>query len=168
MVEAVAWGGERLALAPAALERVAAGQGELLARLAGGARVYGVNTGMGFFAAVDLDETAQAGHLGNLLSGHAGVGPELCRFLCDRLNDGFTLAVPRRAVGCAGEVIPLAHAFQTLVGVGQVLGPDGEPRDAGAALAARGAAPAAGQGGDRAAGGRADGRRHRAGPAARR
>jgi hypothetical protein len=49
-VEAVAWGGERLALAPAALERVAAGQAELLALLAGGARVYGVNTGMGFFA----------------------------------------------------------------------------------------------------------------------
>jgi hypothetical protein len=47
-VEAVAWGGERLALAPAALQRVAAGQTELLALLADGARVYGVNTGMGF------------------------------------------------------------------------------------------------------------------------
>jgi histidine ammonia-lyase len=168
-VEAVAWGGERLALAPAAVERVAAGQAELLALLAGGGRVYGVNTGMGFFAGVDLDEAAQAGHqrnlllgravggppwlpaaearallvarLGNLLSGHAGVGPELCRFLCDRLNDGFTPAVPRRAVGCAGEVIPLAHAFQTLVGVGHVLGPDGAALDAAAALAARGAAP---------------------------
>jgi len=168
-VEAVAWGGERLALAPAALERVAAGQAELLALLAGGARVYGVNTGMGFFATVDLDEAARAGHqrnlllgravggppwlpaeearallvarLGNLLSGHAGVGPDLCRFVCDRLNDGFTPAVPRRAVGCSGEVIPLAHAFQTLVGVGHVLGPDGELGDAGAALAARGAAP---------------------------
>ena len=37
-VEAVAWGGERLALAPEALERVAAGRAELLALLAGGAR----------------------------------------------------------------------------------------------------------------------------------
>ena len=44
-VEAVAWGGQRLALAPAAMERVAAGQAELAALLAGGARVYGVNTG---------------------------------------------------------------------------------------------------------------------------
>jgi len=34
-VEAVAWGGERLALAPAALERVATGQAELLAPLPG-------------------------------------------------------------------------------------------------------------------------------------
>jgi histidine ammonia-lyase len=168
-VEAVAWGGERLALAPTALERVAAGQAELLALLAGGARVYGVNTGMGFLATVDLDEAAQPGHqrnlllgravggppwlpagearallvarLGNLLSGHAGVGPDLCRFLTDRLNDGFTPAVPRRAVGCSGEVIPLAHAFQTLVGVGHVLGPDGWLQDARAALAARGTAP---------------------------
>ena len=35
-VEAVAWGGERLALAPAALERVAAGRDELEALLAAG------------------------------------------------------------------------------------------------------------------------------------
>jgi histidine ammonia-lyase len=53
-VEAVAWGGQRLALAPAALERVAAGRARLLELLAGGARVYGVNTGTGYLAAVDL------------------------------------------------------------------------------------------------------------------
>src|SRR5215213_9363851 len=58
-VEAVAWGGERLALAPAALERVAAGQAELAALLAGGARVYGVSTGTGWLASVDLDAAAQ-------------------------------------------------------------------------------------------------------------
>jgi histidine ammonia-lyase len=168
-VEAVAWGGERLALAPAALGRVAQGQAELHALLAGGARVYGANTGMGWLAPVDLDAAEQAGHqrrlllgravggppwlptdearallvvrLGNLLSGHAGIGPDLCRFLVDRVNDGFVPAIPRRAVGCAGEVIPLAHAFQTLVGVGQVLGPDGGLQDAGKALAERGAVP---------------------------
>ena len=168
-VEAVAWGGEPLALAPAALERVAAGQAELAALLAGGARVYGVSTGTGWLASVDLGPAAQADHqrnlllgravggppwleaaearallvarLGNLLSGHAGVGPELCQFLVDRVNDGFVPAVPRRGVGCAGEVIPLAHAFQTLVGAGLVLGPDGAVRDAAAALAERGALP---------------------------
>jgi histidine ammonia-lyase len=168
-VEAVAWGGERLALAPAALERVAAGRDELAALLAGGARVYGVNTGMGWLASVDLDPAAQADHqrnlllgravggppwleeaetrallvarLANLLSGHAGVGPELCRFLVDRVNDGFVPAVPRRGAASPGEVVPLAHAFQTLVGVGLVLGPDGGTRDAAAALADRGALP---------------------------
>src|SRR5215213_5714230 len=168
-VEAVAWGGERLALDPAALERVAAGQAELAALLAGGARVYGVNTGMGWLASVDLDPAAQAGHqrnlllgravagppwlpaaetrallvarLGNLLSGHAGVGPELCRFLADRVNDGFVPAVPRRGFGGAGEVVPLAHAFQTLVGAGLVLEPDGGTVDAAMALAERGVLP---------------------------
>jgi histidine ammonia-lyase len=166
-VEAVAWGGARLTLGPAALERVAAGQAELAALLAGGARVYGVNTGMGWLASVDPE--AQAGHqralllgravggppwlepaearallvarLGNLLSGHAGVGPQLCRFLVDRVNDGFVPAVPRRGAGSAGEVVPLAHAFQTLVGVGLVLGPDGQVEDAATALAERGALP---------------------------
>ena len=168
-VEAVAWDGQRLALAPAALERVAAGHARLLELLAGGARVYGVNTGTGYLAGVDLDEAVPSGQqrdlllgravggppwlpveearallvarLGNLLSGYAGVTPELCGFLVDRVNDGFTPAVPRRAVGCAGEVIPLAHAFQTLLGVGRVLRPDGGLEAAGAALAGRGAAP---------------------------
>jgi histidine ammonia-lyase len=168
-VEAVAWGGERLTLAPAALERVAAGQAELAALLAAGTRVYGVGTGTGWLASVDLAPAAPEEHqrnlllgravggppwleaaearallvtrLGNLVSGHAGVGPELCRFLVDRVNDGFVPAVPRRGVGCAGEVIPLAHAFQTLVGAGLVLQPDGSVRDAGAALAERGALP---------------------------
>jgi histidine ammonia-lyase len=167
--EAVAWGGEPLALAPAALERVANGQAELAGLLAGGARVYGVNTGMGWLASVDLDPAAQEGHqrnlllgravggppwleaaevrallmarLGNLLSGHAGVGPELCRFLVDRVNDGFVPAVPRGGAGCAGEVIPLAHAFLTLTGAGLVLRPDGSAQEAEAALAERGALP---------------------------
>jgi histidine ammonia-lyase len=74
-VEAVAWGGERLALTPEALERVAAGRAELLALLAGGTRVYGVNTGMGWLASVGLDEAAQAGHQRNLLLGRAVGGP---------------------------------------------------------------------------------------------
>src|SRR5262245_12734711 len=168
-VEAVAWGGGRLALAPVAVERVAAGQAELAALLAGGGRLYGVSTGTGWLASVDLDADAQADHqrnlllgravggppwlpaaearavlvarLGNLVSGHAGVGPGLCRFLVDRVNDGFVPAVPRRGAGCAGEGIPLAHACQTLVGAGLVLGPDGAARDAAAALADRRVAP---------------------------
>ena len=129
----------------------------LAALLAGGTRVYGVSTGMGWLASVDLDPAAQADHqrnlllgravagppwlpaaearallvtrLANLLSGHAGVGPALCRFLVDRVNDGFVPAVPRGGIGCAGEVIPLAHAFQTLTGAGLVLRPDGSAQE---------------------------------------
>jgi histidine ammonia-lyase len=138
-VEAVAWGGEQLTLAPAALERVAAGQAELLALLAGGARVYGVNTGMGFFAAVDLDEAAQAGHQRNLLLGRAVGGPpwlpagEARALLVARLGNLLRRAARRR--GGAGR--------------------QGRPP-----------LPAARQGGHRPAGRRADGRRHGARPAA--
>jgi aromatic amino acid lyase len=110
-------------------------QAELAALLAGGARVYGVNTGMGWLASVDLDAAAQEEHqrnlllgravggppwleagevrallvarLANLLSGHAGVGPELVRFLVDRVNDGFLPAVPRSATGGARGGDPL-------------------------------------------------------------
>ena len=73
-VEAVVWGGQRLALAPAAVERVAAGQAELAALLAGGARVYGVSTGMGWLASVDLDPAAQERHQRNLLLGRRSAG----------------------------------------------------------------------------------------------
>jgi histidine ammonia-lyase len=137
--------------------------------LAGAGRVYGVTTGMGYLAGVDLGDEEAARHqrrlllgravgsapylppgearavmvarLAGFLSGHAGVTAALCAFLADRLNDGFVPAIPRRGAGGAGEVMPLAHAFQTLVGVGWVLEPDGSLREAAAALASRGAAP---------------------------
>ena len=126
-VEAVAWGGEPPSLAPAALERVAAGQAGLAALLASGARVYGVTTGAGWLASVDLGREATGDHQRNLPLGRAGRGrrgwrparrgrcwwpgsatssaatpgrPELCRFLVDRVNDGFLRP------SCAGSAAP--------------------------------------------------------------
>lgn len=109
--------------------------------------VYGVNTGMGRLAGVT--SPASGAHQRNLLIGRAvggppwlsaaevrwlllvrlrdllapeaGASPELVTFLVDRLNEGFTPAVPRTGLGSAGEIIPLAHAFQTFLGVGTVL-----------------------------------------------
>ncbi|MFI7117955.1 aromatic amino acid lyase [Amycolatopsis sp. NPDC049868] len=109
--------------------------------------VYGVNTGMGRLAGAAAP--ASSAHQRNLLIGRAvggppwlsaeevrwlllvrlrdllapeaGAGPELVTFLVDRLNEGFTPAVPRTGLGSAGEIIPLAHAFQTFLGVGTVL-----------------------------------------------
>lgn len=109
--------------------------------------VYGVNTGMGRLAGVA--SPASSAHQRNLLIGRAvggppwlsaaevrwlllvrlrdllaseaGASPELVTFLVDRLNEGFTPAVPRTGLGSAGEIIPLAHAFQTFLGVGTVL-----------------------------------------------
>jgi histidine ammonia-lyase len=130
--------------------------------------VYGVNTGMGRLAGVALDAAQQAEHQRTLLIGRAvggppwlppedvralfvvrlrdflrpwsGVSAELVRFLVDRLNDGFTPAVPRSGLGSSGEIIPLSHAFQTFLGIGTVL-EDGVETPAAEALAKRGVAP---------------------------
>ncbi len=159
---------ETVELAPAALERVEAGRRRLQALLAGGTRAYGVTTGLGSLQAADVAEpdraalqralvTARAAatgeplpaevvrgvlllRLNGFLGGHVGVGRELCRFLADRLNDGWSPVVPAGAYGAAGEIGPLAHLFQTLVGEGWVR-EGGRAVPAGEALAARGLAP---------------------------
>ncbi|QWF79937.1 aromatic amino acid lyase [Amycolatopsis sp. CA-230715] len=161
--------GARVELNSAQLDVLAAGRTAVLAALASGTRpVYGVNTGMGRFADVPLTLEQQAQHQRNLLIGRAvggppwlperdvrgllaarlqdflapeaGVSAELVRFLADRLNDGFVPAVPRAGLGSAGEIIPLAHAFQTFAGIGTVLDGDDEI-PAADALSRRGVEP---------------------------
>jgi histidine ammonia-lyase len=134
--------------------------------LRGGAAVYGVNTGMGALSGVRLTGSQQLAHQRNLmlaratggppwldaadvraifavrlrtfLSGDAGVSGQLCQRLADFLTAGIVPAVPRAGVGCAGEIIPLAHAFGPLAGIGQVLEAGGAIRPAADALATRG------------------------------
>ncbi len=124
--------------------------------------VYGVNTGMGALSSVRLTEEQQLSNQRNLLlaratggppwlaaaevraifvvrlltflSGDAAVSAGLCQRLADFLNDGIVPAVPRTGAGSAGEIMPLAHAFGPLVGLGQVLGADGTTRPADQAL----------------------------------
>jgi histidine ammonia-lyase len=147
---------------PAELERARQSAVTLLAR---GGPVYGINTGMGYLAGVALTADEERSHQHNLLlgravggppylapsevralllarlngflRGHAGVTPGLCQFIAQRLNDGFLPAIPRNGIGCAGEIIPLSHAFQTFTGVGFVLSSDGTVQDAASALAER-------------------------------
>jgi histidine ammonia-lyase len=113
--------------------------------------VYGVNTGMGALAGVRLTEAEQLAHQRNLLlgratggppwleatdaraiiavrlrtflSGDSGVSAGLCLRLAAFLRAGLVPAVPRTGVGSAGEILPLAHAFGPLVGIGQLLAP---------------------------------------------
>jgi histidine ammonia-lyase len=161
--------GERLVLDKPLVEALTRRRNEVLTALRKGENpVYGVNTGMGRLAGVALDARQQAEHQRNLLIGRAvggppwlppedvralfvlrlrdflrpwsGVSPDLVRFLVDRLNDGFTPAVPRTGLGSSGEIIPLSHAFQTFLGIGTVL-EDGVETPAAEALAARGATP---------------------------
>jgi histidine ammonia-lyase len=169
VLEAIAWEGRRVTLHADLLGHLAAGHAALADVLARGGPVYGVTTGMGYLAGVELSEEDQVSHQANLLlgravggppylergearavlvarlasflGGQAGVTPDLSVFLADRLNDGFVPAIPRTGVGCAGEIIPLAHAFGPFIGIGQVLAEHGGVQDAAEALAERGLEP---------------------------
>jgi histidine ammonia-lyase len=147
-----------------ALATVAERRARLLAHLATGASAYGVTTGVGYLARTPLDPADQAAfqrallvrgagtgpplpadvvrgamllRLAGFLTGDAGVTPELCTYLADRLNDGFIPRVPSRGIEGAGEVVALSHLFQTLAGEGEVLDEGG----ARPALERRGARP---------------------------
>lgn len=158
----------RIDLGPAVLEALQHHRDEMLAALGEDRPVYGVNTGMGRLAGTRLTAAQQADHQRNLLVGRAvggkpwlspeltrallrmrlrgflrgdaAVSPELVTFLADRLNDGFLPAVPRDSLGSAGEIIPLAHAFQTFVGLGTVI-ENGTEVPAAEALSQRGVRP---------------------------
>ena len=161
-----------ISLSPALLDTVQRTRSALLTHLESGASAYGVNTGLGLLAnrsVVPDDQAAfqrsilagrAAGtgrplseavvrgamllRLTGFLSGYAGVTPDLCRFIADRLNDGWYPVVPSGVSGAAGEIVPLAHLFGTLVGDGSVISNNlsrPEVIDAGTALAQRGVAP---------------------------
>lgn len=166
----IARDGAPVALGPEAVGAVQRGREALVAHLESGASAYGVNTGLGYLAGVVVEAPDQAAfqrsilagraaatgtplsepvvrgamllRLTGFLSGHAGVSGALCRFIAERLNDGWYPVVPGGVSGAAGEIVPLAHLFQTLVGDGFVF-VDGGRRVAPAseALSARGVAP---------------------------
>ncbi len=160
--------GEHLAVDDRLLEDVAERREALLEHLETGVAAYGVTTGLGYLASevVGEDEqaalqrsmlTARASGLGpalphdvvrgalllrlmGFLSGFPGASVELCRRLVDLLNSGWTPVVPRGPYGASGEIAPLAHLFQTLIGEGLVE-VDGERVAAADALARAGSEP---------------------------
>jgi histidine ammonia-lyase len=160
--------GEPVAIDPAALAHVEACRRRMLDHLAEGADAYGLTTGLGYLRSRSVapgdqlplqrailvgraagvgealpDEVVRGAMLLRLtgfLSGCAGVSTDLCRFIADRLNDGWSPVVPASRPGTAGETIPLCHLFQTFIGEGEVHD-GGRPGTAADALARRGAAP---------------------------
>jgi histidine ammonia-lyase len=162
----------RLSLDDALLHRIEASRTRALAALSSGAPVYGVNTGMGALSHHALDERAQRAHqerlllaravggppwldpaevravlavrLRTFLNNDSGVSGELCRRLVSLLDRGVCPAVPRTAMGAAGEIIALAHLAAPLTGEaggGQVLAPGGDAVPAGPVLLAAGIEP---------------------------
>lgn len=150
-------------LAPDLVASLGRRRSEVLDALLGDHPVYGVTTGMGALTGVRLDAAGQgeqsrrllvgravggppwlsreearavvAVRLRTFLSGDAGVSPELCSWLVTLLECDLVPAVPRSGSGAAGEIIPLAHAWGHLAGVGRLLDVDGSARDAGPLLA---------------------------------
>jgi histidine ammonia-lyase len=133
--------GERVEIAPELLRTVDERRAAMLRALESGVPAYGVTTGLGYLSKREIPRDEQQAlqrsillgrsvavgepfppevvrgamllRLTGFLSGDAGVSSDLCRLLADRLNDGWTPDVPSRPHGSAGEVIPLAHLFQT-------------------------------------------------------
>src|SRR5262249_54113690 len=138
---------ERLALAPAARERVRRARRCVEELLARGDTLYGVNTGFGKLASqriepqevLALQENLLRSHavgMGPLLGlgesrlalalrvqalakGHSGVSAELIDALVEMFNRGVTPAVPEQgSVGASGDLAPLAHLALVVMGEG--------------------------------------------------
>jgi len=147
-VVAVARKAERVALAPAAGKRVDASRRALEKVVAKGSLAYGIKTGFGELASVEISDADVRVLQLNLLRSHAiGLGPPLRRDevraalllrantlamgysgvrrvlvtrLLDFLNRGVHPVIPSRgSLGASGDLAPLAHLGLVLVGEGE-------------------------------------------------
>jgi histidine ammonia-lyase len=144
LVRRVAWGHDKLALAPEASRRIARRREEFLALLKhdAGHGIYGVNQGQGemigytlteaqkrrlaqlkpFPAAVAFgeyypDRVTRAivlARFANFLHGHAAATPRLADALIDMLNDGPMPKIAATGQGGAGEILGLYPLFADL------------------------------------------------------
>lgn len=144
----VALRGETVSLAPAAIERMNASRAVVERLLASGATAYGINTGFGKLASVRIS-TEQVRQLQvNLVRSHAsgvgaplseaetrammllranaiakglsGVRPRIVETLCQMLNAKVHPLIPSQgSVGASGDLAPLAHLAQVVIGEGR-------------------------------------------------
>src|SRR4051794_31164831 len=161
--------GEAVEIAPSAVERMRAARALVDEKVASDETVYGVTTGIGSLATVRIrpEQAAQLqfdlvrshatavgpplprdearamlllrAHV--LALGHSGVRPLVVERMVDMLNRDLIPAVPQQgSLGASGDLAPLAHLALPLLGLGQVLGPDG-PVDAAGPLGEFGLEP---------------------------
>ena len=158
-VLAVARGGARIELAGEAVEGIARARAVVDALAAKPEPVYGVSTGFGALAVrhispelrAQLQRSLVRSHaagmgprverevvralmflrLKTLASGRTGVRPVVAETMAAILNAGITPVVHEYgSLGCSGDLAPLAHCAQVLMGEGQAEGPDGRVRPA--------------------------------------
>jgi histidine ammonia-lyase len=147
---AVAEGSAEVKLSPEAIERMKASRAVVDRVVASGQTAYGINTGFGKLASVRIS-TEQVRQLQvNLVRSHAcGVGtplsesetrammvlranalakglsglrPEVVETLCKMLNAKVHPVIPSQgSVGASGDLAPLAHLAQVVIGEGQAV-----------------------------------------------
>jgi histidine ammonia-lyase len=147
-IEDIAVGGARVSVSAEARERVAAARASVERQYSLGAIIYGVTTGFGRMANVVIDTADTAALQRNLVrshsagtgppfpieqvraagvlrvsslsAGHSGIRSETLELLIEILNRGVTPVVPcQGSVGASGDLAPLAHMTQTLIGEGE-------------------------------------------------
>ncbi|PNY82466.1 histidine ammonia-lyase [Deinococcus koreensis] len=142
-------GGEAVELAPAARSRILRARAVIERIVDGEAAVYGVNTGFGKFASVQVPRAGLEQLQHNLIMshaigvgenlpaevvrgmillraqslalGHSGVRPEVVELLLFLLNAGAHPVIPAQgSVGASGDLAPLAHLALGLIGLGEM------------------------------------------------
>nr|WP_322097722.1 histidine ammonia-lyase [Nakamurella alba] len=169
-VVAVARDGARVVLSEDALAGIAATRA-VVDRLAGdSAPHYGISTGFGALATVQIDTARRqalqvslirshaAGtgtpvetevvrammllRLSTLATGRTGIRPATATAYADLLNSGLTPLVPEYgSLGCSGDLAPLSAVALALIGEGQVVDREGTVLPAAQALPAAGLTP---------------------------
>ncbi len=145
---AIARNGEKVVLAPAALERIKVCRVMLEEKLAAHETMYGTNTGIGEFSEIILSDeqvkefqkyliynhaagigdplpaeqvrAALAGRINVHAHGNSGCRPEITLTLVGMLNQGVTPVVCNKgSVGACGDLAPMAQAMLLLLGEGE-------------------------------------------------
>jgi histidine ammonia-lyase len=167
----VALRGESVALSPAAIERMNASRAVVERVVASGAAAYGINTGFGKLASVRISPEQLRQLQVNLVRSHAcgvgpalseaetrammllranaiakgfsGVRPRIVETLCHMLNAKLHPVIPSQgSVGASGDLAPLAHLAQVMIGEGRAIF-RGETCSGGEALKRAGITPIA-------------------------
>jgi len=149
-LDAVALRGENTGLAPTAVERMNASRAVVERVVASGVTAYGINTGFGKLASVRISPEQVRQLQVNLVRSHAsgvgqplnevetrammllranalakglsGVRPRVVETLCQMLNAKVHPVIPSQgSVGASGDLAPLAHLAQVIIGEGQAM-----------------------------------------------
>src|SRR5215468_5316627 len=149
-MQAIATHDEKVSLSAASIERMNASRAVVDKLVASGQTAYGINTGFGRLASVRISPEQVRQLQINLVRSHAcgvgeplsrgetrsmillranalakglsGVRPIVVETLCAMLNAGVHPVIPSQgSVGASGDLAPLAHLAQVVIGEGEAI-----------------------------------------------